>query len=157
MIILEKSRVKLNICGSDYILASEDSESYMRLVGEKVDEKLSEILAKSPKLSVSMAAVLSSLEFCDETLKSQEKNESIKSQIKDYADENAKIRKNCEIAERENFKLRSKINDLSLSIENCKRNIELLKADKTLHSGSFAPKNEVVTFSVLENEVASDC
>ena len=76
--------MKLNICGSDYILVSEDSESYMHLVGEKVDEKLSEVLTKNPKLSVSMAAVLSSLEFCDEVMKTQEKFESLKSQMKKY-------------------------------------------------------------------------
>ena len=157
MIILEKSRVKLNICGSDYILKSEDSETYMRLVGEKVDEKLNGILAKSPKISVSMAAVLSSLEFCDEALKAQEKVESLKAQIKDYADETAKIRKSCEISEKENFKLKSEINDLKLKLENCKNEIERLKTNKVTSSDGAVPKSDIVTFSLLENEIASDC
>ena len=132
--------MKLNICGSDYILVSEDSESYMHLVGEKVDEKLSEVLTKNPKLSVSMAAVLSSLEFCDEVMKTQEKFESLKSQMKKYVGENAQIQIKCK--------------DLKLKIENCKSEVERCKVDNT---AGFNPQGDIVTFSVLKNEIASDC
>lgn len=153
--ILEKSRVKLTICGSDYVLISEDSESYMRLVGEKVDKKLSEILEKCPKFSVSMAAVLSSLEFCDEKLKSQEKFEQLKSQVENYVNENTQIQIKCKKMENENLSLKSEISDLKLKIEDCKSEIERCKADKSV---SFvAPECDIVTFSTLKNEVASDC
>lgn len=157
MIVLEKSRVRLNICGSDYILTSENSESYMRLVGEKVDEKLSGILAKSPQFSISMAAVLSSLEFCDEALKAQEKIGKLEAQIKDYIDEVAKIRESCENTEREKFKFKSEVNDLSLKLESCKNEVELLRAKLSTCAMDVAPKSDIVTFSLLENEVASDC
>lgn len=146
--------MKLNICGSDYILVSEDSESYMHLVGEKVDEKLSEVLTKNPKLSVSMAAVLSSLEFCDEVMKTQEKFESLKSQMKEYVGENAQIQIKCKNLENENFNLKSEISDLKLKIENCEDEIERCKVD---NAAGFNPQGDIVTFSVLKNEIASDC
>ena len=146
--------MKLNICGSDYILVSEDSESYMHLVGEKVDEKLSEVLTKNPKLSVSMAAVLSSLEFCDEVMKTQEKFESLKSQMTKYVGENAQIQIKCKNLENENFNLKSEISDLKLKIENCKSEVERCKVDNT---AGFNPQGDIVTFSVLKNEIASDC
>lgn len=146
--------MKLNICGSDYILVSEDSESYMHLVGEKVDEKLSEVLTKNPKLSVSMAAVLSSLEFCDEVMKTQEKFESLKSQMKKYVGENAQIQIKCKNLENENFNLKSEISDLKLKIENCKSEVERCKVDNT---AGFNPQGDIATFSVLKNEIASDC
>ena len=146
--------MKLNICGSDYILVSEDSESYMHLVGEKVDEKLSEVLTKNPKLSVSMAAVLSSLEFCDEVMKTQEKFESLKSQMKKYVGENAQIQIKCKNLENENFNLKSEISDLKLKIENCKSEVERCKVDNT---AGFNPQGDIVTFSVLKYEIASDC
>lgn len=153
---MEKNRVKLNICGSDYVLTSEDSESYMRLVGDKVDEKLKEILAKSPRISMSMASVLSSLEFCDELLKSRDKVENLKGQLSECLEENTKNKEACNLAEKEVLRLKNEISDLKSKLSSCKAELDILKNSKLSQPEKIEQKSDIVTFSLLENEVAGN-
>lgn len=154
--IMEKTKVKLSICGSDYILTSEESESYIRSVGEIVDKKMNDILSKNSKISVSMASVLSSLEFCDESLKSKEKIENLEGQIKRFTEENSKFYEIYKVAEKENSMLNEKINDLQLKLNESYAEISRLKEDKKTQLEQIKPEEDIITFSLLENEIAVD-
>lgn len=152
---MEKSRVKLNIYGSDYIITSEDSESYVRMVGEKVDEKLRSILTKNPKISVSMAAVLLSLDFCDEVQKLQEKVQNLRNQLNDYELETACYKEKCEEAEEKILDLKRKINNLTADFDEYRIETERLKSKILPEETKFT--NEIVTFSLLKNEIEESC
>ena len=83
VVFMEKKRVKLNICGSDYVIISEDNEDYIKSIGEKVSNKISENLENNSKISVTMAAVLTSLDFCDMESKCNEKLNELNHKMKD--------------------------------------------------------------------------
>lgn len=62
---MEKNKVKLTICGAEYIIGSDEDSKYMIELGDEVDEKISTILKQNPRISVTQAAVLAALEFAD--------------------------------------------------------------------------------------------
>ncbi len=153
---MDRTRVKLTICGSDYTVVSDDSESYVRTVGDKVNNKMNGILSKNPKLSISMAAVLSALEYCDESLKAAEKTENFRSQIKEYVSEISKYRDKNSEAECEINNLKDKIELLTKSIDKYKKEIYALKSKDEINQKDAFNQNEIVTLSLEENEIADD-
>ena len=81
---MEKCKVKLNICGTDYTITSDDTEEYMYSIGEEVDRKIRSTLEKNPRLSSLMAAQLTALNYCDLLYKSSINIENFKKQIDEY-------------------------------------------------------------------------
>ena len=61
-----KNKVRLNVCGTDYFIASEDDESYIRAIGDDVDARMNKMMAGSERVSTTMAAVLCALSYADE-------------------------------------------------------------------------------------------
>lgn len=76
--MVEKNKVKLTICGTDYNVLSDDSEQYMTEIGKQVDKRIYETLNGNSRLSTTMAAILVSLEFCDLARKYKCKLEALK-------------------------------------------------------------------------------
>ncbi len=151
---MDRNKVKLTICGSDYVIVSEDSESYVRAIGDKVNDKMNSILSKNPKLSISTAALLSALEYCDENTKSIEKTENFRKQIKEYVSEVSKYKSKYESAEIEITNLRSKVESLIRSLDKYKEEIDNFKNNRADQCPAEDSKGEIVTLSVTQNEIA---
>ncbi len=98
---LSKNRIKLNICGCECVLSSEDSENYIRSVGDEVQKAIDDILAKNEKISVTMAAVIAALSYCDDSHKATASAENLRTQIKDYLEDSSHARMEAEEAKRE--------------------------------------------------------
>ena len=60
-----KNKVRVNIAGSNYVVLSEEEESYTKLVAEEVNKKIEEIKKSSSDISSLMAAILTAMDFCD--------------------------------------------------------------------------------------------
>ena len=63
------NRVKLTICGANYVIVSEDEESYVQELGTRLDEEMNELMTKNQAISVTGAAVLKALDYLDELRK----------------------------------------------------------------------------------------
>ena len=111
---MEKNKVKLNICGTDYFITSEDAYDYVVSIGENVDAKINNILEKNPKISIAMASILATLEYCDSASKSTVKIESLKDEVKRYFNELSEQKDLYEIALSEIDFLKNKEKELTL-------------------------------------------
>ena len=60
------NRVKLTICGANYVIVSEDEESYVQELGTRLDEEMNELMTKNQAISVTGAAVLKALDYLDD-------------------------------------------------------------------------------------------
>ena len=114
---LSKNRIKLNICGCECVIGSEDSESYIRSVGEEVQKTIDEIMDKNERVSVTMAAITAALSYCDDARKAAGTAENLRSQIRDYLEDSSRARLETEESRRE--------------IERLKREIQTLRARLT--------------------------
>lgn len=98
---MEKNKVKLTVCGAEYVIASGEENKYMIELGNEVDEKITSILRQNPRISVTQAAVLAALEFADAEKKATSDAEKLRSSIQEYLEDSSRDKLNCEIATRE--------------------------------------------------------
>lgn len=98
---MEKNKVKLTICGAEYVIASGEENKYMIELGNEIDEKITSILRQNPRISVTQAAVLAALEFADAEKKATSDAEKLRSSIQEYLEDSSRDKLNCEIATRE--------------------------------------------------------
>ena len=105
----QSTRVKLNICGSDYSVITDDSEEYTISLGQEVDKRIRGMMEDNSRLSVTMAAILCCLSYCDECRKSRENADNLRSQIKDYLEDSSKARLEADDSRREAERLKREI------------------------------------------------
>lgn len=89
--VSEKTRVRLKIVGSEFVVSADEDKDYIVKISNMVDEQIKELLRQSDSMNVSMAAILAALNYCDELekeriiteelLKRTETSESIASKV----------------------------------------------------------------------------
>lgn len=103
------NKIKLEICGSSYIIATTDTEEYVMGLAEKLDADMNQMLVNNPTASVATAAVITALGYLDELRKSTSGADNMRAQIKDYLEDAAKAKLAAEEARRETERLRREI------------------------------------------------
>lgn len=111
-----KNKVRLNVCGTDYYIASEDDESYIRSIGDEVDARMNNIMAGSDRVSTTMAAVLCALSYADECKKANAASDSLRNQIKSYVEESERSRLEADEAKSEIERLRRELQGVRLRL-----------------------------------------
>ena len=66
------NKVKITICGIDYVIAGNEDEEYVLNLARKLDAELKKMMAQNPRISVMTAAVLAALDHLDESVKARE-------------------------------------------------------------------------------------
>jgi cell division protein ZapA len=114
--------MKVNICGIDYILSSDDDEAHVKSVVDRVSEHVDELLEKNKNFSIPMAATLAALDFCDRSTRAVNDADSLRAQIKEYLEDLAKSREALKTAEKELENLKHEIGNLRNASKNHNRN-----------------------------------
>lgn len=104
-----KKTVKLTIRNMDYYVVADGSESRAREIGDEVNRKINELMDSNSQISTTMAAVMLSLSYCEESKKEHEDAENLRSQVKDYLSENSRTRLELDDARREVERLRREV------------------------------------------------
>ncbi|MDD2417665.1 MAG: cell division protein ZapA [Oscillospiraceae bacterium] len=108
-----RNRIKLTICDTEYIVTSDEPESYVRELGDELDRSMSALVNADTRVSTTMAAVLTALTLVDETRKANASADNLRSQIKEYLSDNARARAELEDARREIDRLRRDLDELT--------------------------------------------
>lgn len=82
-----KNKITVRIGGVDYTIIASESEDYIREVADYVDTKVCELLNSSAKVTALNAAVLASINLCDEFFKARQSAENLRSQLTMYLEE----------------------------------------------------------------------
>lgn len=106
------SKVRLNICGSSYVIATTESEDYMRNLADRLNLDMNELMAASNSVSITTAAVMTALNYRDELEKASGSADNMRRQIKDYLEDAASAKMAAEELRRENASLRKQVDDL---------------------------------------------
>ena len=78
------NKVRVNIAGTPYAIATTDSEKYILGLAKKLDEDITKLLDTNDNLSVTKAAVFCAMDYLDEYRKSTGSAENMRIQIQDY-------------------------------------------------------------------------
>lgn len=105
------NKVKLNICGSEYAITSDETEEYVRELAGEVDRDMRALLHADDRTSTTMAAVLVAITNAD-SAKSGDAADNLRAQMKGYLDDNARARQETENVRREAERLRRELEEL---------------------------------------------
>ena len=86
-----KNRVTVTVGGLEYNILADDDPEYVKKTAELVDRRLRE-MKQAGALSSMTAAVMAALNIADDSYKSQLAAESLRGQVREYADEAAALR-----------------------------------------------------------------
>ena len=103
------NKIKLEICGSNYVIATTDTEEYVLGLAEKLDSDMNQVLMNNPTASITTAAVITAMDYLDELTKSTSGADNMRAQIKDYLEDAAKAKLAAEEARREVERLRREL------------------------------------------------
>jgi len=106
---MEKQRVKLNICGTDYYINADEDPKYVEGLGDELDQTLSGILRDNNRLSITQAAILACLDYMDTAKKAEETADNLRNQIKEYLEDSARYQMEAEVAKREVDRLNKEV------------------------------------------------
>ena len=100
------NKVRVNIAGTPYAIATTDSEKYIQSLAKKLDEDITKLLDENENLSVTKAAVFCAMDYLDEYRKSTGSAENMRNQIQDYIADAARAKLAEDKAKAENEVLR---------------------------------------------------
>ena len=106
------SKVRLNICGSSYVVSITENESYMQNLAERLNLDMNELMASSKSVSITTAAVMTALNYRDELEKASGSADNMRRQIKDYLEDAASAKMAAEELRREVASQRKRIEEL---------------------------------------------
>ncbi|WP_283609651.1 cell division protein ZapA [Faecalispora anaeroviscerum] len=127
---MNKIKVRLNICGTECTLTSEDNETYVLALGDEVEKSIQSIMSKNDRVSLTLAAIITALSFCDESKKAVAAADNLRSQIKDYLEDSSRSRLEADEARRE--------------IERMKQEIQTLRARLSAGEAAQSAERELV-------------
>ena len=136
------TKVKLTICGSNYIVSTTDSEEYVNQLAERLDTDMTEIMTQNPSASVAASAVISALSYLDELNKNASSTDNMRAQIKDYLEDAAKAKLEAENARRQ--------------VEKLTAELEALKARQAAAAEAAAQAEEKAEEAAAEKAPASE-
>ena len=82
-------------------VSSDDSEEYIRSIGDEVERTVSLLRKQNDRVSVVEAAVFAALRFCDDARKAQASADNLRGQIKSYVEDASRARMEADEARRE--------------------------------------------------------
>ncbi len=116
--IMEKNKVRLNICGVNYFICTDETVEHTEELGAVIDSKMSEILKGTSFVTTTQAAVLVALDFANELSKSEKSVDNYRGQIKDYLEDAAKAKSERDYYKREleRFKTEAKFKNDQINL-----------------------------------------
>lgn len=121
------SRVKVVLCGKEYVLQTEEAPSYVYQLAKTLEKRISDITENNPRISAHSAVMMVAFSTMDELTKANAGVEVIRSQVKEYVDEAGKARMERDAALREIDVCKAKIEQLEnlLKLKSLKESIVL--------------------------------
>ena len=120
------SKVRLNICGSSYVISTSESEDYMQNLADRLNLDMNELMASSNSISITTAAIMTALNYRDELEKASGSADNMRRQIKDYLEDAASAKMAAEEVRRENASLKRRIDDLERRLRRAQTSQETL-------------------------------
>ena len=106
------SKVRLEICGSSYVVNTTESAEYMQNLADRLNLDMNELMSSSKTVSITPAAVMTALSYRDELEKASGSADNMRRQIKNYLEDAATSKMAAEELRRENASLQRRIDEL---------------------------------------------
>ena len=106
------NKVTLNICGTDYVVTTDETPGYMQELGAQLDARIRNVMNANERTSLVMATVMTALMQADEAKKAAQSADNLRKQLKTFFDDNNRTRVESESLRREIAQLRREKEEL---------------------------------------------
>lgn len=106
------NKVTLNICGTDYVVTTEETPGYIQELGAKVDANIRTLMNNNKRTSLVMASVMTAIMQADEAKKAVQSADNLRKQLKSFFDDSNRSRNETESLRREIARLKQEKEDL---------------------------------------------
>ncbi len=105
-------KVTLNICGTDYVVTTDEAPGYMQELGARVDASIRTLMNSNERTSLVMASVMTALMQADEAKKAVQSADNLRKQLKSFFDDSSRSRSEMESLRREVQRLKQEKEEL---------------------------------------------
>ena len=106
------NKVKIEVAGASYTIATYEQEGYVRDLAKEMSEDIDSLMVRNPSLSMNDALVLCSIAYLSEYKKEAANCDHIRSQLKEYLGDTARARMEADDANRRADKLAKEVEEL---------------------------------------------
>lgn len=106
---MENTKVRVTICGGEYLFTTDENPEYVKNIAEQVDHLISDLMRNNGKISFNTAAVYAAVVAQDSARQERLVSENLRAQIKEHIAESARCRSEAEEARREVDRLRGEL------------------------------------------------
>lgn len=106
---MEKNKIKINICGYDFSVVTDEDKHYMANIAGKVERKVNKMLEANSRLSTAAAALFAAMDYCDQVQKANGDGDNLRDQLKDYLEESGNARKQLDESKKEIERLKREV------------------------------------------------
>ncbi len=103
------NKVKIEICGSSYIITSTEEPAYVEELAQHLDGEVKELMASNPSMSINIALILCAMSYLDDMSKANFTADHLRSQIKEYLEDAARARTEADEQKREVERLKREL------------------------------------------------
>lgn len=104
--------VTLNICGTDYVVTTDETPGYMQELAAQLDTRIRNVMNSNDRISMVMATVMTALMQADEAKKAAQSADNLRKQLKTFFDDNNRTRLESDSLRREIAQLRREKEEL---------------------------------------------
>ena len=104
--------VTLNICGTDYVVTTDETPGYMQELATQLDTRIRNVMNSNERISMVMATVITALMQADEAKKAAQSADNLRKQLKTFFDDNNRTRLESDSLRREIAQLRREKEEL---------------------------------------------
>jgi Uncharacterized protein conserved in bacteria len=109
---MPSNRMKLEICGSTYVITTTDEEEYVLYLADKLDKDMGRILDNTPSATVTSSAIIIALGYLDELQKTDKSADNMREQIRNYLEDATRAKQEVVRANQEIERLQREIDYL---------------------------------------------
>ena len=106
------NKVTLNICGTDYVVTTDETPGYMQELAAQLDTRIRNVMNANERTSLVMATVMTALMQADEAKKAAQSADNLRKQLKTFFDDNNRTRVEADSLRREVAQLRREKEEL---------------------------------------------
>ena len=106
---MPSNRVKIEICGTSYMISTDEQEDYVQGLAQELDEMMHQLLEGNGAMSAYHAMLLCCLQYLDQYRKSEQNLDRIRSQLAEYLEDAARARIELDEARREVDRLKREL------------------------------------------------
>lgn len=111
-----QNKIRVEICGSRYVVSSNESPEYVKRLVNTIENKVKMIMDSGPSVTLNDAYFLALLSYADLYEKSELNADHIRSQLTEYLEDSTKAKLEVDEYRRENEKLKREIDILRQNI-----------------------------------------